>query len=428
MIVVNRGSTDETRKIANQYTKHVYIHGPERAAQVNFGARCAKGKYLYRVDSDFVLEPGVVEECVRTCEVNKLDGVAVHNTSAEGLGFWADVRKLERDTYRSDTLIVAVRFFSKASWQAIGGFDESLYGPEDYDFHNRFVAAGFRWGRIDAIERHLGEPKTLVDIWHKHFYYGKQMIGYFVKHPIIAARQFIPIRSSYLRHFPRLLASPKLTIGLFIMTATKFTAGGLGFLVGAVENLGLRLFSKIRFWTGSFVELESHVPLQGLIIDLGCGYGILPNYLAFKSSKRRIIGIELDPKKVNQAIAGGENVSFQCGDITAIRLPKADCIIIADVLHHLHSYKAQDRLVERCSGLLKKHGILIISDVDSTPVWKLIAGRITDFVLYPGQPIYYRYAQKMIELLTRFFNSRHIRTQRITNTIFSHVIYICQKE
>jgi len=32
----------------------------------------------------------------------KLDGIAVHNTSAEGLGFWADVRKLERNTYRDD--------------------------------------------------------------------------------------------------------------------------------------------------------------------------------------------------------------------------------------------------------------------------------------------------------------------------------------
>lgn len=234
IIVVDKGSTDQTQKTANKFTRNVLTHGPERAAQVNFGAKKAKGKYLYRVDSDFVLEPHVIAQCVRTCEKENLDGIAVHNTSAEGLGFWADVRKLERNTYIDDPLIVAVRFFTKKSWEKIGGFDETLYGPEDYDFHNRFVAAGFRWGRIRAIERHLGEPKTLGDIWRKHFFYGKQMLGYFRKHPSLAARQFNPIRASFLRHFGIFFRKPTLFIGLIVMQITKFTAGGLGFLVALI--------------------------------------------------------------------------------------------------------------------------------------------------------------------------------------------------
>lgn len=111
IIVVDRNSSDKTRQIARRYTPKVYIHGPERAAQMNFGICHAKGKYIYRVDSDFIIDPDVVRQCVENCERNHLDGVAVHNTSAEGLGFWAEVRKLERDTYIDDALIVAVRFF-----------------------------------------------------------------------------------------------------------------------------------------------------------------------------------------------------------------------------------------------------------------------------------------------------------------------------
>lgn len=230
VIVVDNNSKDNTRDIARRFTEKVFVHGPERSAQINYGARKAKGKYLYRVDSDFIVEPNVISECVTKCEKEKLDGIAVHNTSAEGLGFWAEVRKLERNSYKNDNLIVAVRFFTKRAWEEIGGFDEALYGPEDYDFHNRLVAKGLKWGRITAIERHLGEPKSLWDIYHKHYWYGKQMLFYFKKHPKIASKQFIPIRKSYIRHFGEIFVHPKIFLGIIAMTAVKFTAGGLGFL------------------------------------------------------------------------------------------------------------------------------------------------------------------------------------------------------
>lgn len=236
VIVIDRGSTDNTQKIAKKYADYVLVFGPERSAQLNFGAKKAKGKYLYRVDADFILEPKVIEECVEKCEKEKLDGIAIHNTSAEGLGFWADVRKYERNSYIDDNLIVAVRFFTKKAWEVIGGFDETLYGPEDYDFHNRFVSGGFRWGRINSIERHLGEPRSLVDIWRKHYFYGKQMVHYFKKYPAIATKQLMPIRKGYIIHFISFITRPTILLGLIVMTIVKFTAGGIGFLKALVVN------------------------------------------------------------------------------------------------------------------------------------------------------------------------------------------------
>lgn len=236
VIVVDRGSTDDTEKIAKKYADHVYVWGPERSAQLNFGAKKAKGKFLYRVDADFVLEPRVIEECVEKCEKEKLDGIAIHNTSAEGLGFWADVRKYERNSYIDDNLIVAVRFFTKEAWKTIGGFDETLYGPEDYDFHNKFVKTGFKWGRIRAIERHLGEPRSLADIWRKHYFYGQQMVKYFKKYPAIATKQLMPVRKSYFRHFMNFALRPTILFGLIVMTIVKFTAGGIGFLKALIVD------------------------------------------------------------------------------------------------------------------------------------------------------------------------------------------------
>lgn len=244
IIVVDNGSTDATVASAKKYTRLVYAAGPERSAQVNFGALKARGTYLYRVDSDFILGTNIVSECVTLCESKKLDGIAIHNTSAPRLGFWAAVRGLERDSYKDDDLIVAVRFFSKKAWKATGGFDETLYGPEDYDFHNRFVKSGFKWGRIDSYEMHLGEPKNLVDIWKKHFYYGKQMLFYYRKHPSVSLLQFNPIRTSYFRHYKTFLIHPVLTFGLIIMIVIKFVAGGLGFFTALVSNYKPELFNQ----------------------------------------------------------------------------------------------------------------------------------------------------------------------------------------
>ena len=230
VIVMCGGSKDGTEKIALKFGAKIDSRGLERSVKMNLGVKIAKGKYCYRIDDDFVLESEVVEQCVEKCEKEDLDGIAVHNTSAENLGFWSDVRKLERNCYRDDNLIVGVRFFSKKAFEKIGGFDENLFGPEDYDFHNRFLAAGFKYGRIKAIERHLGEPKSLLIIIKKSYLYGQEMAHYYRKYPSRARRQLNPARSAFIRHWRELMAHPILALGLAIMWLGKFTAGGLGFL------------------------------------------------------------------------------------------------------------------------------------------------------------------------------------------------------
>lgn len=239
LIVVDNYSTDNTRKIAKKYTSKVYLKGPERGAQMNYGFNRAKGEYIYRIDSDFVLEKEVIEQCVEKCEKEKLDGIAVHNTSGEGLGFWADVRKIERDTYKDDDLIVGVRFVSKKALDKMGQFDEGMAGPEDFEFHNKFINAGFKYGRIKAIERHLGEFKSVKDIWKKFFYYGKSNYYYVKKYPSRAAKQYIPFRPSYFKHFDDLVANPLLFLGFIVMNVVKYSAGGSGFLLAMInETLG----------------------------------------------------------------------------------------------------------------------------------------------------------------------------------------------
>jgi len=193
----------------------------------------------------------------------------------------------------------------------------------------------------------------------------------------------------------------------------------------SVSNPWIRIFTSIRFWTSSYAQIERFIPKTGKILDLGCGYGIFGNYLALSSKKRLIIGFDTDEKKVKFANKGISNTSFLVGDVTKKKIDNLKIITILDVLHHLDSYKDQENLVKNCEKMLIKNGVLVISDVDNKPFWKLILARLTDFIMYKGTPVYYRYKKDMVKMLKKYFEN--IEVQKLKNNPFPHVLYICQK-
>src|SRR3989304_8873770 len=159
IIVVDNYSRDATRQLAEKYADKIFLKGPERGAQINFGVREAAGKYVYRVDSDFVLSSSIVTEAVEMSEQHGFDAIIVHNTSDPSISFWAKVRKMERDSYKNDELTVAARFWRKEAFLAVGGFDECLVAGGDYDLHNKLFCMRFWvWGVKDE-EGHIWETE-----------------------------------------------------------------------------------------------------------------------------------------------------------------------------------------------------------------------------------------------------------------------------
>ena len=96
IIVVDNFSSDSTISIAKEFTSKIYLHGPERSAQVNFGVLKSTGQYVYKVDSDFLLDPNVVFECVNKIEEG-FDAIVVHNTPDITVSWIAKIRKFETD-------------------------------------------------------------------------------------------------------------------------------------------------------------------------------------------------------------------------------------------------------------------------------------------------------------------------------------------
>ncbi|MEM0312907.1 MAG: glycosyltransferase [Thermoplasmatales archaeon] len=238
IIIVDKGSRDRTVTVAKDFGVKVYvIDAAERCTQKNYGVRKARGKFIYIVDSDFILEPTVIEEAVAKCELEGFDAICVHNTSDPTVSFWAAVRKLERDCYADDELNVAARFFRKEVFEAIGGFDEELVAAEDYDFHNRLLKAGFKIGWIKAKEIHIGEPRTLCEIIKKHYYYGKTLPRFVKKNKERGIKQLGPVRPALIRNWKNFVNHPLLTLGFLVYQFVRYLSAGLGFLSGMTDEL-----------------------------------------------------------------------------------------------------------------------------------------------------------------------------------------------
>lgn len=236
IIAVDNFSTDGTYETAKKYTDKVFQKGPERSTQFNYGFTKAKGKYIYRIGPDYVLGKDVVEKCVEKAEENNYDALATHNRS-KGDSIWAKVRYYERESYRNDNSIVAVRFMKRDVFKNVGMFDESLVAGEDFDLHNRIVEAGYKWAHVDAVENHIGEPRNIIEVWNKFYYYGRTIKRYRKKNSSRARQQLAFFRPSFKKVQMKLLKHPHLFILFWIYMSIKYFAGFVGTIAGPPNSL-----------------------------------------------------------------------------------------------------------------------------------------------------------------------------------------------
>jgi len=232
LIVVDNKSGDGTVRVAQELADHVVDWGPERTAQRNRGALIAQGRFLLFIDSDMVLSPGVVSDCLAAAAASEAPAVVIPETST-GVGFWAKCRAHERACYVGDDLIEAARFIDQRKFQSVGGYDERLIGGDDWDLSRR-VAQGFRLPRTESVIIH-DEGRIILRRWlAKKAYYAGSFSAYHAKYGATALRQAnLVFRSAFIRHWRRLALHPVLTLGLFCLKGMELTASTWGFVTSA---------------------------------------------------------------------------------------------------------------------------------------------------------------------------------------------------
>jgi 2-polyprenyl-3-methyl-5-hydroxy-6-metoxy-1,4-benzoquinol methylase len=207
-------------------------------------------------------------------------------------------------------------------------------------------------------------------------------------------------------------------------TISLYAGGGFG-----------ALFARIRFWDAPFGEIERMVPKAGQITELGCGDGLLSNYLAISGQRRKVLGIEINRNRLGEAEKGVANAKFVWGDIVKSDLPDSDCILLIDVLHHLYSKEDQEKVLGKAKSKLKKGGKVIVAEIVERPFWKCVFTWFTDVVIVPilfegklfTTNIYYR-KEKEWELLLKDLGFKVKMVPASAGRPFSHMIYVCSGE
>ncbi len=189
-VVVDNASGDRTAEIARSLGSPILFAGPERSAQRNIGPRFAPSEFLFFVDSDMILPPALVADCVESIE--GFDALIVPESTL-GTSFLARTRRFERDAYGACGLFEYAIFFRRHVFEKIGGYDKEITGVEDLDIQAKLNACGFRTGRSHVEIMHDESDLSLPLYLRKRRYYGRTDMIYRRRYPGVSRQEWSPI-------------------------------------------------------------------------------------------------------------------------------------------------------------------------------------------------------------------------------------------
>jgi|SRR3989304_6461171 len=236
-ILVDDGSKDNTIKIAKKYKVKIFKRKhAERSIQRNFGAKKSIGKYLMFIDADMEFSPKVVESCVKEIESSKNIGGIVIKEESIANSFWGKVKAFERSFYNleGDESVESARFFPRSVFEEVGGYDETITGPEDWDLPEMIKEKGYKLARVEAIIYHYERVPNPLKLARKKYYYALKASRYFKKHntKLISSKTIYFLRPVFYRNWVRLLRHPVLSCAMVFMFILEIFGGGFGYLRG----------------------------------------------------------------------------------------------------------------------------------------------------------------------------------------------------
>jgi SAM-dependent methyltransferase len=127
------------------------------------------------------------------------------------------------------------------------------------------------------------------------------------------------------------------------------------------------------------------LPEAGLLLDLGCGRGILGSLLATAREMGRLArpelryaGVELRRADAAAArLALGADADIVTGDLCALPFPECQAVVLLDVLLYLGAAE-QEAVLERAAAALGPSGVLLMREADAGAGRRFLATRAAE--------------------------------------------------
>ena len=200
----------------------------------------------------------------------------------------------------------------------------------------------------------------------------------------------------------------------------------------------LMILARLIFCARPILQvLEQHLPDRGLILDLGCGYGVMSHLVSTEYPDRAVMGFDMSSRRIEiarRSVDRRENMEFHTADIRKIRVPRCDAVIMIDILSML-SYQDQTQLLTRCYEKLRDGGVLVIKDTCKSPYWKYAYVYVEDMLKtklrvfgkeIAKHSLHFWGVQEFVKLLEGV--GFHITTIPLRSRLpYPGVFYVCQK-
>ena len=178
-IVVDNNSTDSTSTVAQAHGADLVVQEPinQIARARNAGATKASGRFLVFIDADTRIQPQLLGDALHRLEQTScVGGGSVIKFESEvgvigriGIGAWEHISKFARIAAGSFI------FCRREAFEAVGGYDESLYASEEVRF-SRLIK---KWGKSNGLGFViLDSAPALTSARKLNWYSGPQILGW----------------------------------------------------------------------------------------------------------------------------------------------------------------------------------------------------------------------------------------------------------
>ena len=232
IIIVDNFSSDATQEIAGRQGVRVVESNAIRSKTRNIGMQQSKGYFILSIDSDMELTERVIEECIKTFQLDEIAGGIIIPEKSIGSNFLVEIRDFERSFY-AGTKIESARFFRKDLVEKVRGYEEDVVFYEESTLPQKIEKLGFNVrARIKSEILHH-ETISLQKWLKKKYYYGKTAYKYKEKFNQYASKQIsIFYRFSIFLRNKRFYSRPSLALGVLILKLLEYFAAGLGYVAG----------------------------------------------------------------------------------------------------------------------------------------------------------------------------------------------------
>lgn len=243
VIVVDQSSNDNTVKIAKDYKCKTIIrpkpqfYSPPSKSR-NIGAKQAKGQILYHLDSDMILEKGLLSEMVTLLE-KKYDALIVHEIDITK-GFWSKCKAFERKCYWGNDKIESARVVKYEIFKQVGGYDENVSSGEDFNIHKKYKKIGKIGFCKKAVNHNLGELGFWKTI-NKKYNYGKTATIYSADNGESGLIVLKDELLCFISNYKMFIASPIYGVGALFLKFSEYLAGFLGLLANKSRRIAPKL-------------------------------------------------------------------------------------------------------------------------------------------------------------------------------------------